>query len=83
MTGKKISILTTVILAIVSFACLAAASLAATDIWHGLGSPDFWQDQGQSAFEWRILACTVPVIALFHIAFFIATTVIMAKWPKD
>ncbi len=83
MTAKKIGILTTVTLAIVSFACLAAAYLAATDIWHGLGSPDFWQDQGRSAFEWRILACTAPVIGLFHVAFFIAATVIMAKWPKS
>ncbi len=83
MTAKKTGILITVILAIVSFACLAAAYLAATNIWHGLGNPDFWQGQGQSALEWRILACTAPVIAMFHVAFFIAATVIMAKWPKS
>jgi hypothetical protein len=83
MTGKKTGILITVAMAIVSFACLAAAYLAATDIWHGIGSPDFWQNQGQSALEWRILACTVPVIAILHIAFFAAATVIMTKWPKD
>jgi hypothetical protein len=83
MEAKKITLMVTVGLAILSLASMVACFLALTDIWHELGSPDFWHGQGQSSLEWRILGYTFPAIALFHLVFLVTATIKMASWNKE
>ena len=82
MDGRRMGFLVVVAIGLISFCSLVACFLAATDIWHELGSPDFWSGEGVAALEWRVLARCWWAVAAFHVAFFIAATVTMAGWKK-
>jgi len=79
MKTKRMAFGITVSLGIVSFVCLVGYFLALTDIWHDLGSPDFWRGEGSCAFEWRILGWGYWPIFAFHVVFFV-TAATRKKW---
>ena len=82
MDGKRVGILVVVVSGLISFGTLIACFLAGADIWHELGSPNFWRGEGFAALEWRVLGIGWWIIAAFHIAFFVTATVVMARWKK-
>ena len=49
----KIVVAVTLLLGICSLLCLMVIWLALTDIWHGLGSPDFWAGEGMGTLHQR------------------------------
>ncbi len=62
---------TTVVLGIASLVCLIAVFLAATDIWHEQGSPNFWRGEGTCALEWRIIGYGWWLLLAFNVAFLV------------
>lgn len=59
----------TIVLWAVSFLCLILYYLALTDIWHDLGSPDFWHGKGKSSLEWLFVGVCYWPMFLFHLIF--------------
>jgi len=82
MKTRRIVFSITMALGVVSFVCLVGYFLALTDIWHELGSPDFWRGEGPSALEWRVLGYGYWPMFVFHLAFLVAATIIMVSWQR-
>jgi hypothetical protein len=67
--GIQIVLVLAGFLGVVSLCCLVLYYGALLDIWHESGSPDFWNDEGASSFEWRWLAVLYWPMFLFHLVF--------------
>ena len=70
-------LLITIVLGILSLFCLLIYYLALTDIWHAAGSPDFWQGEGASSFEWQILGYAYIPMALFNLGLVVLSFVLL------
>jgi len=77
MDVKKMAMTVTMTMGILSFICLILFYLALTDIWHGLGRPDFWNGQGESHVEWRLLGYAYWPMFFFHVIFIVTSACIL------
>ena len=72
MTRRRLVFQITLIVGFISTVCLVSSFLALTDIWHTLGSPDFWHGEGANSLEWRILGYAYWPMLVFHILFLVS-----------
>jgi hypothetical protein len=76
----KTAFVATVTLGIASLVCLIAVFLAATDIWHEQGSPDFWRGEGVCALEWQIIGYGWWLLLTFNVAFLVTVLLAIPSW---
>jgi hypothetical protein len=73
----------TVAFGILSLLTLVAIFLAATDIWHEQGSPNFWRGQGTCSLEWQIIGYGWWLLLAFHVAFLATAPFVIKRWRQQ